>query len=125
MQTPVHIQFQNMKPSEAVEAAVKKRAEKLERLYPSVQRCRVVVSAPSPKKQHGGIFHTRIDLRLPGQEIVVNRSSDQHHAHTDVYVSIRDAFDKAQRQLEETIKALQGKVKSKAAPVPGDEVEQG
>lgn len=115
MQTPVRIQFQNMEQSEAVEATIHKRVDKLEHLYPTIQSCRVVVSAPSIKKQHGGIFHTRIDLHIPGRDIVVNRSPGQHHAHTDVYVSIRDAFDTAQRQLEETVKTMQGKVKSKSA----------
>jgi ribosome-associated translation inhibitor RaiA len=38
----------------------------------------------------------RIDLKVPGKEIVVNRDHDE-----DIYVALRDAFDVARRQLED------------------------
>jgi ribosome-associated translation inhibitor RaiA len=39
----------------------------------------------------------RVDLRVPGREIVASR---EHHE--DVYVALRDAFESAHRQLEDT-----------------------
>lgn len=111
MQSPVQIKFSNMESSEAMEAAVHKRVEKLDRAFPDIMTCRVRIEAPSAKKQKGGLFQTKIEIKLPGHEIVVNRSPDLQNSHTDVYVSIRDAFKSAQRQLESHVKRIQGKVK--------------
>lgn len=111
MQSPVQIQFINMDSSEAVEQAVEKFATKLEQNYPDILSCKVRIEAPSKKKTKGGLFHTRIEIKLPGKEIAVNRNPDLHHSYTDAYVSIRDAFKSAQRQLESQVKKVQGKVK--------------
>lgn len=119
MQSPVQIQFKNMKSSEAVEAAINKWVDKLDRAYPAIMTCRVTVEAPSNKKIHGGLYHTRIDIRLPGKEVVVNRNPDLHHSYSDAYVSIRDAFKSAQRQLENVVKRSQEKVKSHEPPAHG------
>lgn len=108
-----------MEPSEAVEAAIKKWVAKLDRAYPTIVTCRVSVEAPSRKKLHGGLYHTRIDIRLPGKEVVVNRTPDLHHSYFDAYVSIRDAFKSARRQLENVVKRSQEKVKSHEIPAHG------
>jgi hypothetical protein len=44
----------------------------------------------------------RIDLTVPGAELVVSRDPELDHGHEDVYVAIRDAFDAARRQLADT-----------------------
>lgn len=112
MQSPVQIQFKNMDTSEAVEAAIRKWVDKLDRAYPDIISCRVCIEAPSKKKQHGGLYDTRIDIKLPGKDVVVNRNPDLHHSYVDAYVSIRDAFKSAQRQLEAVVKRGQEKVKT-------------
>ena len=119
MQSPVVIQFKNMESSEAVEAAINKWVDKLDRAYPTIISCRVSIEAPSRKKRHGGLYHTRIDIQLPGKEVVVNRIPDMHHSYTDAYVSIRDAFKSAQRKLEDVVKRRQGKVKTHVLPIHG------
>ena len=43
----------------------------------------------------------RIDITVPDEELVVSRDPAKHHAHEDVYVVIRDAFDAARRQLQD------------------------
>jgi ribosome-associated translation inhibitor RaiA len=49
--------------------------------------------------------------------IVVN-----HDAHEDVYVALRDAFDAAGRQLEDSIRRMRGDVKHhKGQPRGGSE----
>ncbi len=119
MQSPVQIQFKNMGSSEALEAAINKWVAKLERAYPTIMSCRVSIEAPSNKKLHGGLYHTKIDITLPGKEVVANNNSDLHHSCTDAYVSIRDAFKSAQRQLENLVKRSQEKVKSHEVPTHG------
>lgn len=104
MQLPLEIVFHNMDPSPAVEEEIRRRAKKLERFAEDIVSCRVAVEAPHKHHRHGRLFHVSIDLRLPGREIVVNRDPAQHHAHEDVYVALRDAFDAARRRLQDTVR---------------------
>lgn len=96
MQIPVQIVFDNVSHSEALESVILRKAHNLETVHPRLMRCQVSVAQPHRHKQQGNLFNVRLALHLPGDEIVVN-----HHAHEDVYVSLRDAFGAARRQLED------------------------
>jgi ribosome-associated translation inhibitor RaiA len=114
MQMPLHITFRGMEPSPALETQIRERAEKLEHYHPGIVGCRVVVETPHRRQHQGKFFHVRIDLTVPGVEIVVNRDPVQDHAHEDAHVAIRDAFDAARRRLMDHHKVQQGVVKSHA-----------
>jgi len=101
MQIPLKISFRNLPPSDAIEAQVRARVAGLERLYDKITGCRVVVESPHRRHHQGKLYHVRIDLTVPGEEVVVSREPAEHHAHEDVYVAIRDAFDAVQRRLED------------------------
>ena len=64
----------------------------------------------------GNLYHVRIDLRVPGSELVVKRHPAQHAAHEDVYVAIRDAFDDARRELQDYVRKRRGQVKTHEGP---------
>ena len=100
MQTPLQISFRNMEPSAAIEEEVRARAAKLEEVCHRITSARVVVERPHRQHRHGTLFHVRVDLHVPGHEVVVSREPAEHHEHEDVYVAIRDAFDAARRLLE-------------------------
>ncbi len=69
--------------------------------------------SPAPTISIRGGFHQlRIHLTVPGGEIIVNRDPSEHHAHEDVYVAIRDAFDAARRQLEDHVRRMRGDTKA-------------
>jgi ribosome-associated translation inhibitor RaiA len=99
MQTPIKIRFQGTERSEAVEGRVRERVERLERLCDRVTNCRVVIETPHRHQHKGRIFEVRIQLDVPGREIVVDRDGRNDPAHEDVYVALRDAFDAAERRL--------------------------
>jgi ribosomal subunit interface protein len=100
MQIPLEIAFKNMDRSDAVEARVREKAEKkFERFAGRITSCRVVVEAPHHHSNHGNCYDVRIDIHVPGEELVVTREGHDP-SHTDVYVAIRDAFDAAVRQLD-------------------------
>jgi ribosomal subunit interface protein len=115
MQTPLNISFRNMDPSAAIEARVREKAEKLERLYDRIISCEVVVEAPHRNHQKGKLYDVRINLSVPGDDINVGRTGPQNHAHEDVYVAIRDAFAAASRQLEDHVRKMRGDVKTHEA----------
>ena len=117
MRIPMEITFRHMDPSPAVEARIREKAEKLDRFSAHVMSCRVVVEAPHEHKSQGKLFHVRIDLTVPGGELVVSRGhGHQSHAHEDVYVALRDAFDAAKRRLEDYSHQQRGDVKAHSKP---------
>lgn len=119
MQVPVEIRFQNMDRSATVEDAIRERVAKLERFAEDIVSCRVSVEAPHKHHRQGKIFHVAVDLRVPGGEVVASRDPGANHAHEDVYVAIRDAFDAAQRRLQDYVRTRRGDVKAHQAPPHG------
>ena len=103
MKIPLQITLRDIDASEAVEARIRDKAADLDRYYSQIVSCRVVVEMPAKHKHQGKAFNVRIDIGVPGSEIVVNR--DQHE---DVYVARRDAFDAARRQLEDYARTQRG-----------------
>jgi ribosomal subunit interface protein len=123
MQLPLQITFRGMDPSDAVEANVREHAEKLDRFHDRIMSCRVMVEARHQHHQKGNLYHVRVDLTVPGGEVVVSREPHQHKSHEDVYVAIRDAFDAARRQLEDYTRQRRGDVKSHETPAHGRVIE--
>jgi ribosomal subunit interface protein len=119
MQVPLQIEFQNMDRSDAVEARIRERADKLERFFPRIIGCRVTVVAPHRHHRHGKLYAVNIDLDVPGRHILVNHAGPKNHAHEDVYVAMRDAFDAVQRQLEDHSRKFQQKEKHHEGPLHG------
>lgn len=119
MQIPLQITFRGMEPSDAVEANIREKAEKLEKFAEHITSCRVIVEAPHKHHLKGRLFSVMIDITLPGEEIVTSRHPDKRRAHEDVYVAIRDAFQAARRQLEDYVRQRRAEVKTHEAPPHG------
>jgi len=101
MRLPLQIAFHQMEPSAALEAQIREHAGRLDRFYDRIMACRVLVEASHRRRRKGNLYRIRIDVTVPGKELVITRDPPEHHAHEDPYVSIRDAFDAARRQLED------------------------
>lgn len=119
MKLPTQITFRNMGPSSAIEAAVRKHAQRLDRFFGRIMSCHVVVKAPHERRRKGKLYAVHIDLTVPGREIAVTRSGPKDHAHEDVYVALRDAFNAATRILEDHSRRTGGRVKSHELPLHG------
>jgi ribosomal subunit interface protein len=119
MQLPLQIVFRNMGPSEAIEAKVRERAERLEKFYEHIMSCRVVVELHHRHHHRGNLYHVRVDLKVPDGELVASREPGSHHSHEDVYVAIRDAFDAIRRQLEDYTRRRRGELKTHETPAHG------
>ncbi|MDE2117887.1 MAG: ribosome-associated translation inhibitor RaiA [Betaproteobacteria bacterium] len=118
MQTPLQITIRDADHSEALETHIRDKAKKLDEFFDHIMSCRVVVEVPHKHHHQGKQFNVRIDIGVPGSEIVVNRD----HAE-DVYVALRDAFDAAKRQLEDYARKLHGNVKTHRPRRPGESNE--
>jgi ribosomal subunit interface protein len=96
MKTPIQITFRDMPHSDALDTHIREKAQKLEQFHSGLIGCRVVVEQSGKHHQQGKPFNIRLDLTVPGAEIVVDRQENE-----DVYVALRNAFDAARRQLED------------------------
>jgi len=135
MEIPLKITFRNVTPSASVESHVREKADKLGAFCDRITNCRVIVEAPHRHHHKGKAFQVRIDLTVPGKEILINHAATQlsvvklaetaayendlvenheaskHCAHADVYVAMRDAFNAAERKLQDYVRQRSGAVK--------------
>lgn len=111
MAVPLQIKFRNMPASEAIATHVRQKAAKLPSFYDGIVGCRVVIEAPHRHHHKGKLYHVRIDIGVPGNDVVVNRDPSKRAAHGDVYVAIRDAFAAARRRLRDFARRQRGDVK--------------
>lgn len=112
MQLPLEVTFRGMDRSDAMEARIEERAQKLERFHDQIMAVRVMVEAPHRHHHKGKIYHVSLDVTVPGKELVVNRDPGDKHSHEDAYVAIRDAFDAMERKLEATREKQKQEVKT-------------
>jgi cold shock CspA family protein/ribosome-associated translation inhibitor RaiA len=136
MKSPLKITFRDMAPSKAVEDNIRDRAAKLESLHDGITSCKVIVEAPHRHHHKGKAYVVRIDITVPGGELVINRAPKRlaaakaarpeelekdlaeihkptkHAAHEDLYVAIRDAFNAAGRKLQDYARRRRGKIKN-------------
>ena len=101
---PLQITLRNYPQSAELDQAIRERAERLQHFQPRLVSCRIVVERVG---HQGPQFSVRIDLKVPGSEIAVDR---QHNE--DVRVAVRDAFDAARRHLEDQVRLRRGDVKA-------------
>lgn len=116
MQTPLQITFRGVPSTEPIESYVRRRADKLERFFDRITGCHVMIETPHRHKRHGHHHRVRIDLIVPGDELVVARDPAERKVNEDLYASIDAAFDDAQRLLEDHVRTQRGDVKPRVAP---------
>ena len=120
MQVPFQVVFEHVSHSDAIEAAVRKAAEKLENFYARITTMRVVIARPQHRHHKGDTYSVRIHLALPGgKRVDITRDPAATGRHEDAHVTIRDAFDVAGRQLQDHMRKLEGEVKAHETPPHG------
>ncbi|MDC3958873.1 HPF/RaiA family ribosome-associated protein [Polyangium jinanense] len=122
MKLPLQITFRDMPSSESVAREVREKAEKLDEVYGGIMGCRVAIEPESRRRHQGNVYRVRIDMTVPGEELVVGgESAEEPHqrAYEDVYVAVHEAFDGARRLLQEYVKKQRGEVKTRVGPPHG------
>jgi cold shock CspA family protein/ribosome-associated translation inhibitor RaiA len=122
MLIPLQITFKDIPQSDAVEADIRKRADRLEKYYENIMGCRVAVGVAGKHKNQGRLYTARIDISVPGGQIAISRNNPDH-LNEDIYIVLRDAFDAAKRKLEEYARIQRGDVKAHDQPVRGSVAE--
>jgi len=100
MTNEFQVVFHNIDQSDAVMDAVNKRIAKLERFCDQIITGRVVLDSPHNNHHKGKVYKVALEIHTPQKEVWVNQDQHDNHAHEDLYVAIRDAFNAAERQLK-------------------------
>ena len=100
MNNEFQIFFHNIDQTEALQEAVRKRIAKLERYCERIIRGRVVLDSHHNHHHKGKVYSVGLEIHTPQREVRVNQEQHDNHAHEDLYVAIRDAFNAAERQLK-------------------------
>jgi ribosome-associated translation inhibitor RaiA len=133
MRFPIRITFRNLEPSPTIEEWVLAEAEKLDTFYSRILSCRVTVEIPHRHHRKGKQCRVRIDLMLPGKELVIKREPaaisrsrktraalagkvSKIEPHHDLRLVIHDAFKAAGRRVENFARLHRGQVKSHQPP---------
>jgi len=119
MALPPQVTLRGMGPSPALERAIARKLAWLERYFPRIMGCRVTLEAPHRHRRKGRLYRVRVDITVPGGELVVARNPSLDAAHADVLVAIRDAFDAARRELMDYARRQRGQVKGHVGPQIG------
>lgn len=113
MQVPLELSARRATLSPKIETDLRARVDKLERFYHRITRCRIAVEGPSNHHQEGGPWRVRIDIAVPGNELVADKESETLNA------AIQEAFVAAERQVEEFARKRRGEVKTNVTPPEG------
>jgi cold shock CspA family protein len=131
---PLQITFRNGVLSPEAELRIRLEAAKLETFYSRIMGCRVEIESPHRHHRHGSPYHVRIDLTLPGGELVIKhepslrtraRQSGELKLKKHLEVSapfkqlrlaIAEAFKKAGCQLQDYVRRQRGDVKHLEMP---------
>lgn len=114
MTNEFQIVYHNIDQTEAINDAVQKRIAKLERYCDQIITGRVVLDSPHNNHHKGKVYSVGLEVHTPIKEVRVNQDQHDNHAHEDLYVAIRDAFNAAERQLKSVDK------KHRATPITKD-----
>ena len=143
MQLQPQVTFRNVKPTEEVQLWIGRAFSKLESLYNHIMGCRVEIQLPRQHRKNGCLYQVRIDLTLPGGEIVVKREpklrsrarplaegeirkdSELSTAQRDLQAAINDAFKVAGRRLQDYARRQRGDVKTHTGPARTRDAKMG
>lgn len=100
MSNEFQVVFHNIDQSDALNESVQKRIEKLRRFSSDIIGGRVVLDSPHNNLHKGKVYSVAIEIHTATKPVVVTQEQHDNHAHEDLYVAIRDAFNAAERQLK-------------------------
>lgn len=119
MDVPPEIAFLGMEPEDTLKELILSGIDDLEKVYPRLVSCRVMVSDTTPARQNDNSFRARLDIGIPGKTVVVDETPPSDGEPRAVDQTISDAFDIGRRLLQKEKDRQQDAVKSHELPPHG------
>lgn len=113
MEKPLQIAFRDMEKSEALDALIREKVDKLEKVHDKITSCQVIVEKPQEHQSSGSPYRVLVDVRVPpGHELVAKHEPGQGEMHDSLESIIRDTFDSVWRQLRKLKEKQQNDTKT-------------
>ncbi len=112
MRPILEVNYRNVDKTTQIENLIEEKLLKLQEVCGDLISCRVSLEMPQQHQRAGNPFRVRLDLKVPGKEIVTVRESGEGDMHDPLPKVVREAFAAARRQLKEYMKRKQGEVKA-------------
>jgi len=103
---PLQITGHGMELSEELREEITERANRLDKFYDRIMRCKVIAEESKRHPHEGKLYSVHIIMTVPGGEIVTRREQND-----DLLVAMRDSFAAAQRKLEDFAREQRGDIK--------------
>jgi cold shock CspA family protein len=130
---PLQVSFLHTQAYDPAEEWVRGAVAKLDSICPTIINCRVVIEMPHREREWGNPYQVRIDISVPGKELVVMHDPDLHStaqhlrlerktkrlevkdSHKNLHSAIHDAFKAARRKLQDYLRVRRREVKTHPA----------
>ena len=116
-----NVTYRDLDTSEALNAIIGKRLQKLERYCNDIQHSRVVLDSPHNHKHKGKEFRATVEIDIKGSPITISQNDPSIH------IAVRDAFDVAERKLKshsEQLKAKRQRQRQRQQPEINDDLDE-
>lgn len=108
METSVQIDFQHCDNVDGFRRRIEENVAELEDRFGRITACRIFIRGPGEHHRTGGAFEVRVHLELPdGRQVDIGRTPDKDECHADPWFAINDAFKRARRALQDTVRRMQ------------------
>lgn len=101
------VTYRDIDSSEALNAIIAKRLQKLERYSGGIQHSRVVLDSPHNHKHKGKQYRATVEIDIKGNPITISQDD------ASIHVAVRDAFNVAERKLKSYSDQLQSRRSNK------------
>lgn len=116
MRQPLQITFRDIEHSEAVAERIRQKIEKLDKFYPNLMSCHVVVEFYQQHHRKGNLHNVAIHAYMPGNHSInVNQQPQEN-----LYQAIQVAVDGLWEQLEDYESRRLGMVKDHGEKYQGE-----
>lgn len=96
MQSAVsNVVYRDLDVSQALNALIDKKLQKLSRFSNQIQFSRIVLDSPHKHKHKGKLYRATIELDIKGNPVTVTQND------ASIHVAVRDMFNTAERKLKE------------------------
>jgi ribosomal subunit interface protein len=102
MKVPPEITYRGVEKTDAIEALVNEKIAKLERVCDHISSCHIAIEKEQDRPRDRSPYRVRLDIRVPpAHELAAESTMGHQTQYAELDTVIRDAFDKAWRQLRD------------------------
>lgn len=108
MKVPPEITYRGVEKTAALETLINEKIAKLERVCDHISSCHIAVEKSQDRPRGQSPYRVRLDITVPpSHELFAESSMSDRTQYAELDTIVRDAFDKAWRQLRDLSKQQQ------------------